>query len=220
MIKPKLTLLQMQRKSMFRYAIELSQAALGKAPKGFNTVDMTASPDKLIVAMINPKVFIKANINQPIVTSPAIGVDDTQRISFASDNRLQGTLRSIWNNLCVNLIAAFKQPKDNGFTASATTTFTTHSAWAEVRLIGLQITTQWRAFKAPLSHAQTHAKVDIVDTAQRNTTQCRAFGSSQILSKMFNNLTKFGLAKFRMVEIPVFMNHFKELACVEHMFAF
>ena len=54
--------------------------------------------------MIDPKVFVKANIHQTIVTTPAIGIDDTQRISFASDNRLQRALRSIRNNLGVNLI--------------------------------------------------------------------------------------------------------------------
>ena len=68
MIKPKLTLLQMQSKGMFRHAIGLSQATLGKAPK----------------------------------------------------------FRSIGNNLRVHLITAFKQSKDDGFTASASSTLTAH----------------------------------------------------------------------------------------------
>lgn len=96
MIKSKLTLLQMQSKGMFSHAIELRQASFGKAPKGFNTVDMAAASDELIIAMVDSKVLVKANIDQTIVATPAIGVDDTQRISFASDNRLQRTLRSIW----------------------------------------------------------------------------------------------------------------------------
>jgi hypothetical protein len=209
----------MQSKGMFSNTIELSQATLGKAPKGFNTVDMAAASNKLIVAMIDPKVFIKANINQPIVTSPAIGVDNAQRISFASDNRLQRALRSIWNNLGVNLITAFKQTKDNRFTASTTTSFTTHSAGAKVRLISLQFATQGRSLQTPPSHTGTYAKVDTVDASHRNSAQSGAFSSRQIQSKMFNNLTKLGFAKFRTVEIPIFMNHFKKLACVEHMFA-
>lgn len=97
----------MQCKSMFRHAIELDQTTLSKAPKGFNPVDMAAALDELIVAVIDPKVFIKPNVYQTIVTTPAIGVDDTQRICFASDNRLLRALRSIWNNLRVNLITAF-----------------------------------------------------------------------------------------------------------------
>ena len=70
MIKPKLTLLQMQCKSMFRHAIELDQTTLSKAPKGFNPVDMAAALDELIVAVIDPKVFIKPNVYQTIVTTP------------------------------------------------------------------------------------------------------------------------------------------------------
>jgi hypothetical protein len=219
MIKPKLTLLQMQSKGMLGHTIELSQATLGKAPKGFNTVDMTATPDKLIVAMIDPKVFVKANIYQAIVAPPAIGVDNAQRISFASDNRLQRALRSVWNNLCVNLVTAFEQSKDNGFTACTTTTFTTHSAWTKVRLISLQLTTQWRSLQTPPSHTGTYAKVDTVDASHRNSAQSRALSSRQIQGKMFNNLTKFGFAKFRTVEIPIFVNHFKKLACIKYMFA-
>ncbi len=59
MIKPKLTLLQMQSKGIFRHAIELSQATLGKAPKGFNAVDTAATSHELILAMIDPKMFIR-----------------------------------------------------------------------------------------------------------------------------------------------------------------
>ena len=94
MIKPKLTRLQMQSKGMFRHAIGLSQATLGKAPKGFHGIDMAATSHELILAMIDPKVFIKPNIHQTNITRPTIGIDDTQRISFASDNRLQGSLEA------------------------------------------------------------------------------------------------------------------------------
>jgi hypothetical protein len=36
---------------------------------------------------------------------------------------------------------------------------------------------------------------------------------------MFNNLAKLGFTEFRTVEIPIFVNHFKKLACIEYMFA-
>jgi hypothetical protein len=164
-------------------------------------------------------VFIKANIDQSIVATPTIGVDDAQRIRFASDNRLQGTLRSIGNNLRVNLITTFKQPKDNRFTARTASAFTAHAAWTKVRLISLQLATQWRSLKTPFSHAFAHAKVNTVDASQRDAAQSGAFSGRQIQGKMFNNLTKLGFAKFRTVEIPIFVNHFKKLACIDYMFA-
>jgi hypothetical protein len=219
MIKPKLALLQMQSKSMFSHAIELSQAALSKAPKGLNPIDMAATSYKLILSMVDPKVFIKANVDQTIIATPAIGVDDAQRISFASDNCLQGSFGRIRNNLRVNLIASLKQPKDNRFTSCTTASFAPHSAWTKVRLISLQLATQRRSLQTPPSHTGTYAKVDTVDASHRNSAQSRALGSRQIQGKMFNNLTKFGFAKFGTVEIPIFVNHFKKLACIEYMFA-
>jgi hypothetical protein len=132
---------------------------------------------------------------------------------------LAGTLRSICNNLCVNLITAFKQPKDNGFATSATATFTTHLAWAEVRFIRLQLATQWRSLRTPFSQALSHAKVDAVDASQRYSAQSGVFIGRQIQGKVFNNLTKLDFVEFRTVEIPIFVNHFKKLACIDYMFA-
>ncbi len=99
----------MQSKRMFGNTVELCQTALGKTPKRFNAVDMAAAFDKLIVTMIHPKVFVKTNVNQAIIATPAIGMDDTQRVSFASDHRLQGRFRGVWNNLRVNLIESFQE---------------------------------------------------------------------------------------------------------------
>ena len=86
MIKPKLTLFQMQYKSMSGNSIEFSQPSLGKAPERFNAIDMIAASDKFIVAMIAPKVLVKSNIHQTIIARPAIGMDDTFGLCLASDN--------------------------------------------------------------------------------------------------------------------------------------
>lgn len=218
-IKPKLAFLQMQSKGIFGHTIELRQAPIGKARKGLDPVDMVTTSNKLNIAVIHPKIFIKANIHQTIISTPAIGFDSAKRICFASDNRLQYALRRVGNNLCVNLITPFKQPKNNDVTACTGTTFTTHSAWAKVRLISLQLATQGRSLKTLLSHAFAHTQVDAVHTSNRDTTPCRGFGNRQIQGKMFDNLTKLGFAEFRTIEIPVFANHFKRLAYIDNMFA-
>lgn len=58
MIKTKFGFFQMQIKGMFRDAIELCQTPFCKTPERFNTVDMSLTSGKLIVAMINPEVLI------------------------------------------------------------------------------------------------------------------------------------------------------------------
>ena len=48
---------------MLWYTIELCQAMLGIAPKGFNTVDVLRATSKLIVTMMHSEMPGKAHIN-------------------------------------------------------------------------------------------------------------------------------------------------------------
>jgi hypothetical protein len=69
--------------------LTLFQMQLDVAPKRLNTIDMPAAAHKLVVAMINPKVLVKAHVHQAVIAAPAIGVNDAVGIDLAPDNRLQ-----------------------------------------------------------------------------------------------------------------------------------
>lgn len=58
------------------------------APKPFNTVDVVTTFGKLILAVVNTKVFTITNIDQTIIAAPAVRVDDTFKLYFAANNRL------------------------------------------------------------------------------------------------------------------------------------
>ena len=62
MIKSELSLFKMQFKGMFGNAIKLSQSTFSETPKRLNAVDMSIASGKLIVAVVDPVVLIKANI--------------------------------------------------------------------------------------------------------------------------------------------------------------
>ena len=49
---------------MFCYTVELYQAMLGIAPKGFNTVDMLCTTSELIVTVMHSEMLRKAHVNQ------------------------------------------------------------------------------------------------------------------------------------------------------------
>jgi len=68
---------------------------------------------KLVWAVVDSEVLVEVDVDQPVIAASAVGVDDAADVGFASDNRLQGCLRSIWDDLGVNAIAPFEQTKDN-----------------------------------------------------------------------------------------------------------
>ena len=76
MIKAKLSLLQVPVKSLLRDPVEFSQASLGVTPERFNSVDMVTSPGKFVLAMMDSEMLVKTQVDQSILSSPAIGVNE------------------------------------------------------------------------------------------------------------------------------------------------
>jgi len=66
MIKTKFGFFQVQIESMIRHAIEFCQTPLCKTPERLDTIDMPLTTGELIVTMVNPEGFIKADIDQSI----------------------------------------------------------------------------------------------------------------------------------------------------------
>ncbi len=62
---------------MLRHSIKLYQAVLGIAPKGFDTIDMLYTSNKLIVAVLHSEMFHKTHVDQSMIASPATGIDYT-----------------------------------------------------------------------------------------------------------------------------------------------
>lgn len=212
MVEPELCLFQMQIEGVPGHAIELHQSALGITPKALNAVDMNRASCKFIVAVVDSQMFVKANINQSVVTAPAVGVDDAGYVSLASNDGLQRAFGGIGHDLCVDALTTFEQAKYNGLAASAPTAKSAHAARTEVRLIGFKLTAQGRDFLALLGHAPSQAQVDRIDGTNRNTTEFGAVRGSQIHCKVAQDLTQFGFTEFGMPEIPIFLIHDRNLA--------
>ncbi len=121
---------------------------------------MLGASDKLIVAVVHPEVPINANINQTVITTPPIGMDDAVGVDFASNNGLQRGFGSIGHDFCVNAVTSLEQTEHNGFAACAAPSFASNSLGAKVGLIGLKIVLKWRLSAAVLRHAQTNALID------------------------------------------------------------
>ena len=79
-IEPVLSLFEVQIERVAGHPIELDQPALGIAPEALNAIDMRRVASKLIVAMVDTQVFVKAHIDQAVVAAPAIGVNDAGNV--------------------------------------------------------------------------------------------------------------------------------------------
>ena len=58
---------------------------------------MPLTTGKFIVTMMHPKVFVKADIDQPIITTPPIRVNHGIQRHMPTDNGLQCGFRAIWH---------------------------------------------------------------------------------------------------------------------------
>ncbi len=87
---------------MLWHSVKLYQVMFGIAPKGFDTVDMLHTSNKLIVAVMHSEMFRKTHADQSIAP-PAVGIDHTLDHDTASDNLLQRCFGSIRNDFVINL---------------------------------------------------------------------------------------------------------------------
>ena len=89
---------------------------LGIAPKGLDAVDMVVALGKFVLTVLNTKMLGITDINQAVVASPAIGVNNTVNADAASNHLLQHGFRCIRNNLGKDFAIALKNTKYDGFT--------------------------------------------------------------------------------------------------------
>ncbi len=88
MIKTKFSFLQMPVKGGFGNPIEFEQTAFCIAPKTFNAIDMTMARGKFIFLMLNPEMFIITKIDQAVIATPAVSMENRLHLSFSANNGL------------------------------------------------------------------------------------------------------------------------------------
>ena len=113
-------------------SVELSQAALGEAPEGFDAVDMSAAVGKGLL-LVDAHVLVVADIDQAIVTGPTIGADDALRVDPPPNDGSQGISGTIVNDLGIDLPLALEDAED-GLLERAATAQTRQRAAPRTRL--------------------------------------------------------------------------------------
>ncbi len=80
---------------------------------------MVGSSREFTLTMMDPKMFIGSHVDQAILPSPSVGVNEALRIGPAPDDRLENCLARIGNNFRVDPIAALQKSEDDRFATGA-----------------------------------------------------------------------------------------------------
>ena len=140
MIKPKLTLFQVQMKRGFSHATKPTKPCFGITPKTFNTVNMRLPLNKLIASMVDAKMLLIAQIDQPIITSPSIGMNDTFKLNTPPDNGLKRLSGAIGDDFSIDLPLSFENTKDNRLAQCTPPSSAFYATSAEIALINFNFT--------------------------------------------------------------------------------
>ncbi len=212
MIKSIFSLFQVQIERMLGYTVKFCQASFGVAPKGLDAIDMPIAIGKFIFAVMHPKLLIKANIHQTIVTAPAIRVKHRMWLDTPSDNALQCDSGTIRHDFRIHLAVALKQAKHNGFAISTSSATASDAMCTKVRLIDFYRVLQRRILLTGFCQSLTNLEVNRIHRSHRNTNQFGGTAGCKIQGKAAHKLPEFSLCDFRTAIVSIFINYFSKLS--------
>ncbi len=106
MVEAELAFLEMKVERFQGYTVELGEPAFRERLKRLNAVDVVLTSGKLVQAMVHPVALLKADVDQPVITRPAVGVDHAGGVDLAADHRFQASHGAVRDDLGEHLAAA------------------------------------------------------------------------------------------------------------------
>ena len=112
--------------------------------------------------MLNAVMSV-TDLDQAVVPTPAVAVNDALGTHATAYNGLKRTFAAIEHDLGVDFAVAFEYAKDDCFTQGASTSFARGATCAEVRLIDLYFSLKRRSVLALLGQTLAQKFVDAID---------------------------------------------------------
>lgn len=192
MIEAKLALFQVIEKLIGAEPIKLLHAPFGKGPETLDAVDMISAVGKFVIAMTDSKMFCKTDIDEAVITPPAVGMDNHLKGDFTANNALQRAFLTVWNDLGINPAVPFENAEDDGLAAGPAAAFSANPSAAEVRFVHLDLAGLDRRMASTfLDQAQADFLKDQIHALARDISQFGCFASRQIHCKITQYLAKF-----------------------------
>lgn len=196
MIKSEFRFFEVQQKVPGGDAVELDDAPLGEAPEGLDPIDMRFSIGEFVLTMIDSQVLGIADVDESVVATPVIGMNDTFQADLATNHLLQRLFLGIRDNLGEDMTVAFEDSEHDCFATSSPTTFAAHPLGTEVGFIDFDLPQVGRLPLTLLEDSLANLQVDVVDTPHGQASESRGVGGCQIHGKTPDELPEFGLTDF------------------------
>lgn len=189
---------------MSRYTVEFHKPPLGKRPEGFDTVDMAPAVSELVSPVLHSKVLFISQIDQAIVASPAISVDDAVEADSSTNDGLQCGFGAVRDDFGVDSAFSLKDAENRGLAGSASTPFAFDPLAAKVGFIDLDFTCKRRFMFTELGNSCPDEMKITVDGVAVEASEGSCLTGVQIEDETSCQLPELGLGNFCTENILVF----------------
>lgn len=204
MVETELGLVDVEKERAIRHAIELGQATLGVTPEALNAVDVTLVANELVVIMMDPQMLLITDVNQAVITTPAVGMDDDLGLYFAPNHGQKRAFGAVGDNLGVDPALAFEDAEHEGLSRRAPASPAAHPARTEVGFVDLDLA----AFEGPtllafVRQPLTQTQINVVDRADRDPAEACIVRRGEVQGEQPQNRAEFSFIQLRAFEVAV-----------------
>ena len=183
-----------------------------KPPEPLDTVDMGAAPDEFVLPVIDPEMLSIADIDQTIVSTPAIRVDDAIESDTSPDNALQRGFAAVRDDFCINRAIAFEDTEDGCFAERPAPSLALDAPGTEVGFVDFDLTGKRRLGLAIFCDTDANASQITVDCIPVEASDRGDLSGIQIERKEPDNLPELVLTDSCTDCVLVFHRHDNRLA--------
>ncbi len=102
----------MQVKGLRIHSPKLNKPIFRVSPEAFNPVDMGLVSGKFVLPVAHLQVLSITDIDQAVIPSPVVRIDDTFETDLSTNILLQRGLRAIWRDLGIDAAVPFEDTEE------------------------------------------------------------------------------------------------------------
>jgi hypothetical protein len=181
---------------MFRDTVELLEATLGEGPEALDTIDVIRAGSELVRAVVDTKMLQVTDIDETVVASPFVAVNDGLKCHMAFNYGLQSASRDIRDYLGIDEAVAFEDAENDRLATCPAASFPANTPGPKVALVNFDNSAKWGCPLAFFGYSSSDFQIDLVDRPAGQTDNFSRFAGHQIKGKIPYDLTSFSFINF------------------------